>query len=455
MIEQREDAMNSIVDRSEDTPVASQADQAAKLKKSLGMGGGVRWGRWLFWLILLGAIGGGVYYFWQGANAPEAPPSWKTVGVERGDLTTTVTATGSLSPVRTVEIGAEISGRITTVLVKENDRVTAGQKLVEIDTALLDAKHAQAKAQLDVAQASVRQQRATLAQARTTQKRAKDLTARGISSTQSLEAANADLARASAQLASAQAQERQAQANLESVETDLSKAVISSPIDGIVLSRAVEPGSTVQSSFQSPTLMTIAEDLTAMELHLDVDEADVGLVATGQMAKFTVDAYPDVTFEATVQSVWFASQTVSNVVTYRAVLTVANPEMLLRPGMTTTATITTGIAEDVLMVPNAALRYTPPRDLIGMGRPGGGLRMPGMRGPGGGGPPPGGGMGKMVGPKVWVLSEGNVRPALVEVGTSDGSKTAVTSERLKEGDLVIIGQQTAAEVAAEKTEETP
>ena len=455
MIEQREDAMNSIVTRSEDTPVVNNAEEAAKLKKSLGLGGGVRWGRWVFWLILLGAIGAGAYYFWQGANAPEPPPSWKTVGVERGDLTTTVTATGSLSPVRTVDIGAEISGRITMVLVKENDHVTAGQKLVEIDTALLDAKHEQAQAQLEVAKASVRQQRANLAQARSAEKRAKDLTARGISSAQSLEAAQADLARASAQVASAQAQERQAQANLSSVETDLSKAVINSPIDGFVLSKQVEPGSTVQSSFQAPTLMTIAENLTAMELHLDIDEADVGLVAAGQKAKFTVDAYPDTTFEATVQTVWFASQMVSNVVTYRAVLTVENPEMLLRPGMTTTATITTGVAEDVLMVPNAALRYTPPRDLIGMGRPGG-LRMPGVRGmrTGGGG---GGGKGKMSGPKVWVLRDGSPRPAPVEVGTSDGSKTAVTSERLEEGDLIIIGQETAAETAAAAaaTEEKP
>jgi len=439
------DGMNSIVNRNEDTPVVRNADEAAKLKKSLGISGGVRWGRWITWLVVLGAIGAGAWYFFNQANAPEPPPSWKTQAVERGDLTTTVTATGSLSPRRTVDIGAEVSGKITQVLVKENDRVEVGQKLVEIDTALLDARHEQAKAQLEVSKASVRQVRATLAQARAEAKRQKDLNARGISSAQALEASKADLARASAQLASAQAQQRQAEANLASVETDLSKTVITSPINGIVLSKQVEPGSTVQSSFQAPTLMTIAEDLTEMELHLDVDEADVGLVAAGQKASFTVDAYPETTFEATVQTVWFAAQTVSNVVTYRAVLTVTNPDLLLRPGMTTTATITTGVAEDVLMVPNAALRYTPPRDALGMGpRGGGGFRMPGMRGGRRGGPPGADG-GFRNGPKVWVLRDGSPRPAPVEVGTTDGSKTAVTSERLKEGDLIIIGQEKAGE----------
>ncbi|TNF22971.1 MAG: efflux RND transporter periplasmic adaptor subunit [Deltaproteobacteria bacterium] len=449
---EREESMNAIANRNEDTPVARTADEAARLQKSLGITNGIRWGRWLFWLVLLGAVGAGAWYFYNQANAPEPPPTWKTQAVERGNLTTTVTATGSLSPVRTVDIGAEVSGKITQVLVKENDRVEIGQKLVEIDTALLDAKHEQAMAQLEVAKASVRQVRATLAQARAEEKRQKDLAARGVSSAQALESAKADLARASAQLASAQAQERQAQANLTSVETDLSKTVITSPINGIVLSKQVEPGSTVQSSFQAPTLMTIAEDLTKMELHLDVDEADVGLVAAGQKATFTVDAYPDTTFDATVETVWFASTTTSNVVTYRAVLSVDNPELLLRPGMTTTATITTGVAEDVLMVPNAALRYTPPRDALGMGpRGGGGFRMPGMRGgprPGGGG----GGEGFRNGPKVWVLRDGSPRPARVEVGKSDGSKTAVTSERLKEGDLIILGQEKASADGAEAKE---
>ena len=453
---EREDGMNKISDRNEDTPAAVANGEAEKLKKSLGIKKGVRWGRWLFWLVLLGAVGGGVYYFVLGATAAAPPPAWKTVTVERGNLTMTVTATGSLSPVRTVEIGAEISGRITTVAVKENDHVTVGQKLVEIDTALLDAKHEQAQAQLEVAQASVRQARATLTQSRLQEKRAKDQVARGILSTQAMEAATADRARAEAQVASANAQERQANANLSSVETDLSKAVISSPIDGIVLSKTVEPGATVQSSFTAPTLMTIAEDLTKMELHLDIDEADVGLVKAGETATFTVDAYPDHTFEATVETVWYASTTVSNVVTYRAVLAVDNPELLLRPGMTTTATITTGVAENVLMVPNAALRYTPPPELIGLARPGGGLRMPGMgRAGGGGGPRPAGapsggakGGGKTGGAKLWILTDGTPKPARVEVGKSDGSKTEVSGKRIKEGDLIIVGQEKPGDASA-------
>ena len=450
--------MAQTLTRDEETKVASHPGKAAaeaeRLKRSLGMDGRGKWIRRGVWLAVLAGLGVGGYLLWQGTNAPAAAPKWQTVAVEQGDLTTTVTATGSLKPVRTVDIGAEISGRIVTVAVKENDRVTAGQKLVEIDPTQLVSKLEQAEAQLDMAKASVRQAQAALGETRSEEKRQTSLKAQNIASQQTYDSAKAARAKAQAQLASAEAQERQAQASVNTVKTDLAKAVITSPIDGIVLSKSVEPGVTVASSFQAPTLMTIAEDLTQMELHLDVDEADVGLVKAGQKAKFTVDAYPDKSFEAEVQVVWFASQTVSNVVTYRAVLSVQNPEMLLRPGMTTTATITTGVAEDVLMVPNAALRYTPPRDALGMGPRGGGRMggpLPGM------GPPPGEGrrtgMGAgMKGPKVWVLREGALRPAPVEVGKSDGQRSEVRSERLKKGDLIVIGQEKAGEADAKAEE---
>lgn len=426
----------------------------ARIRRDLGMDSRSRWTRRLTTLFVLGGLGVGGYFVYQHLNRPEPPPAWQTVAVERGDLTTTVTATGSLAPVRTVDVGAEISGRIITVAVEENDLVTAGQVLVEIDPELLRQRLEQAEAQLDVARASVREARATLSEARVEEGRVKGLAAKQIATEQALASASATRARAQARLASAQASERQSTAQLESVKTDLGKAVITSPIDGVVLSRQVEPGNTVASSLQAPVLLTLAQDLRQMELHLAIDEADVGVVRAGQRATFTVDAYPDRTFEAVLTAVWFAPQTVSNVVTYRAVLTVANDELLLRPGMTTTATIVTGTAEDVLMVPNAALRYTPPRDALGDLAAARGRRGP-ARSPLGGfsGPPAGGGarpspeaMAAMRGPRVWVLEEGGaLRPARVTVGKTDGARTEVASERLKEGDTLVVGQQRAAD----------
>lgn len=448
-------ATNPLTGRDAAPPAARAAagHDDARIRRDLGMDSRSRWTKRLTTLLILGGLGVGGFFLYQHLNQPAPPPTWQTVVVERGDLTTTVTATGSLAPVRTVDVGAEISGRIISVAVKENDRVTAGQVLVEIDPELLRQRLEQAEAQLDVARASVREARATLAEARVEETRVKGLQAKGIATDQALASASATRARAQARLASAQASERQSAAQLESVKTDLGKAVITSPIDGVVLSRQVEPGNTVASSLQAPVLLTLAQDLRQMELHLAIDEADVGVVREGQRATFTVDAYPDRTFEATLTAVWFASQTVSNVVTYRAVLTVDNDELLLRPGMTTTATITTGVAEDVLIVPNAALRYTPPRDALGDLAAAGGRRGPARSPLGGFSGPPGAGarpspeaMAAMRGPRVWVLDAGGaLRPARVTVGKTDGARTEIASERLKEGDTLVTGQQRAAE----------
>lgn len=251
----------------------------------------------------------------------------------------------------------------------------------------------------------------------------------GISANE-LASANASYARASARVASADAQEALAAAQVASVETELAKAIIVAPIDGVVLSRTVEPGNAVAATFQAPVLMRLAQDLATMELELDIDEADVGAVRAGQQATFSVDAFPDRVFEATVVTVLFASKTVSNVVTYPARLSVDNREGLLRPGMTATATITTGVDRQVLTVPNAALRFSPPAS---------GPAPNMFSGPHGSGPtltPEQ--LARQNAPKLYVLVDGQPVAREIVRGASDGQRTAVHGEGLAEGTPVVL-----------------
>lgn len=287
-------------------------------------------------------------------------PGYVTLPIERGDLRVTVTATGTLQPTNQVDIGSEVSGAIKRVFVDFNDTVEAGQPIAELDTAQLEARVASARAALAVQEASLLQAQATAAEAEAKLKRSRELASQSVASQQALEADEAAAKRAAAQVASARAQVTSAQAALREAETALDKAVIRSPIAGIVISREVEPGQTVAASFQTPVLFKIAEDLRHMELHLDVDESDIGQVREGQTAAFRVDAYPGKTFAAHIVSVRFNPREVNNVVTYETVLAVDNPELLLRPGMTATAEIRVAEHKDVLLVPNRALRFIPP-----------------------------------------------------------------------------------------------
>jgi len=284
---------------------------------------------------------------------------YKTASVSRGLLSITVTATGTLQPVNQVEVGSEISGTIKSVLVDFNDRVKQGQVLAHMDTDQLQAKVNQAKASLDLARAQVKQSEATIVETKNKLKRSRELAKTGMCSEQDCDAAQAAYDRAVANLASTKAQVVQAQAFLDAETTKLSKATILSPIDGIVLKRDVEPGQTMAASFQTPVMFILAENLTQMELHVDVDEADVGQVKEGQDAVFTVDAYASKNFPAKITEVHFASQTVDGVVTYETILSVDNSELLLRPGMTATADILVKQIKDALLVPNAALRFNP------------------------------------------------------------------------------------------------
>ena len=287
---------------------------------------------------------------------------YQTEKAQRGDLTVTVTTTGNLEPTNQVEVGSEQSGIIETVEVDYNDHVKIGQVLAKLDPSKLEAEVLQSKAALASARAKVLQTEATIKETRNALSRLEEvrkLSNNKAVSQHDLDAAQAALDRALADKASAKATVNQAQAALEANETDLSKAVIRSPINGIVLTRNVEPGQTVAASLQAPVLFTLAEDLTQMELHVGVDEADVGQVKEGQEATFTVDAYPDRNFPARIIQVRFGSQTLEGVVTYETLLNVDNSDLSLRPGMTATAEITVEKVKNAILVPNAALRFSP------------------------------------------------------------------------------------------------
>lgn len=290
---------------------------------------------------------------------------YKTEQVRRGDLTVIVTATGTLQPTNTVSVGSELSGIIESVGADYNDKVKVGQVLARLDTSKLEAQLTQSKAALESAKAKLLQSQATVAETRAKLaqlQKVRELSNGKVPSQSEMDAAEAAFERAKADTASATAAVSQAQATLQAIETDMYKSVIRSPINGIVLTRSIEPGQTVAASFQAPELFSLAEDLTQMELHVNVDEADVGKVKEGQKALFSVSAYPNRTFEARIIQARYASTTTSGVVTYETVLKVNNPDLSLRPGMTATADITVKKVKNAILIPSAALRFTPPAD---------------------------------------------------------------------------------------------
>jgi HlyD family secretion protein len=364
---------------------------------------------------------------------------YQTQEVTRGGLTVTVSATGTLQPTNEVDVGSEISGTIKSVKVDYNDRVKRGQVLAEIDTSKLDAQARQSAASLDAARARVLLAQATVAETKAKLARLEEVQqASGgkVPSKTELDTARANLDRAIADEANARAAVTQAQATLEAQRTDIAKAVIRSPIHGVVLTRAAEPGQTVAATFQTPVLFTLAEDLTQMELHVDVDEADVGKVQQAQTATFTVDAYPDRSFPASITQVRFGSKTVSGVVTYETLLKVDNSSMLLRPGMTGAANIIVQKADDVLLVPNVALRFTPPQTAVEPADNRGlvGSLLP--RPPHSATKPADNGASKQ--PRVWVLREGRPEKVLLKTGMTDGVMTEVKEGKLEPGMALVV-----------------
>lgn len=397
---------------------------------------------WLVALVIVLVASGGAFAFIKGTEAP--PPSFRTVEADVADLQLTVTATGTLAGVDTVDVGTEVSGRVVEVLVDFNEAVKAGQVLARIDPEQLEARLEEATAQLSAAEASVRNARATEHEATLKLERSQRLVERGLLAKQELDAAVAAHQRAQASTASSLAQETVARASLRAARTNAGRADVRAPIDGVVLSRAVEPGQTVAASFQAPVLFTLARDLTKLTLSVDIDEADVGRVKEGQSASFEVSAWPDRRFESKVLSVRNVPKTsasaTSTVVTYEAVLAVDNAEGLLRPGMTATATVVTERRDQVLTVPTAALRFTPTDAIASRNQ---GIRMPGLPPMGGGARPrnPGASRPKPV-RTLWTLPDGPAVPPVaveVQVGATDGRRTEITSG-LSKGAVVIVDQ---------------
>lgn len=373
-------------------------------------------------LVVCGLVAG--IATWRKRRAPTGP-KWVTSEVTRADVQVTITATGTLSGLKTVEVGAEVSGKVIEIRADFNDHVKQGDVLAVIDPQTSKATVEQAAAQVVEANAAIRTAKATRDETSQARKRAEEQAKLGLVSQRELEAARAAAERAEAQVASAEASAVVASANLSSARTKLGKTTIVSPIDGVVLARLVEPGQTVTAGFTTPVMFKVTEDLTRMQLTAYIDEADVGRAKEGQHATFTVDAYPTRRFDAKLVSVRNEPRTEQNVVSYESILAVSNGDLALRPGMTATATIVAERHEKVLTVPAAALRFNPPTE----------RRRRGMFG---GAPKDAPRPDVPKEPHVWLLADGAPKAVLVTVGATDGARTEVVGEGLGEGAAVVV-----------------
>ena len=399
------------------------------------------------WASALGLLllAGGMWY-WQARKAANAAPTYSTQAASMGNLSLTVTANGTLQPTRSINIGSELSGTVLKVNVDVNDHVKKGQVMVELDTAKLGNQILRSQATIASATGKTAQTAATLAEARATLARLEEvarLSGGRVPSLTELDQARATLSRALADEASASAAVRDAEAALATDQINLSKASIRAPSDGIVLTRAVDPGNAVAATLQAVTLFTLAEDLGRLRLWVYVDEADVGAVKVGQSATFTVSAFVARQFPATITRVGFGSTITDNVVTYLTYLDVDNADLSLRPGMTATATIIATQRKNVLLVPNSALRFTP-----GVGAPAQKKavtasllpRMPGNNTR----RPAAEGASTALAKRVWVLpADGRGEPVAVAVtpGITDGRMTEITGGDLKAGMLVVTDKK--------------
>ncbi len=415
-------------------------DSAAEIARNIGLDQRPARRRWLTYSLAglaLAGLAGGAFALLRDGDPEQV--RFRTAPVERGELTVKVTATGQLQPVTQVDVGTEVSGTIDVVNVDFNDRVRKGQVLARLDPDQSRAKQRQSKAALTLAEAGVTEAQATVTETTSKLKRIRDLMAKRMSSPEELDTAAAAAERAAAALAVARAKVEQAQAQLDADTRTLVKTEIRSPIDGTVLKRQVEPGQTVAASLQTPVLFTLAEDLRQMELNVAVDEADVGQVAAGLPAEFTVDAYPSRRFPATITQLRYSPETVNGVVTYSALLSLDNADLSLRPGMTATAEILVRRLKDAVLVPNAALRFSPPPAQAAK-RSDGGLvsmllprRPPDARRPRTADPKAAKGGGR-----VWVLENGVPTPVEVRTGVTDGTQTEVLDGTLKPGTQVLV-----------------
>jgi len=393
-------------------------------------------------------VGGGLLIllaiFWTfSSGGKNTTGQYITENAVVGNLVVTVSASGTLQPTKSVDVGSELSGTLASVLVQENDYVTKGQLLAQLDTAKLKDAVTKSQAALAAAEAAVARSGAPVAAAKASLARMREVAALSggkMPAKTELESAEAAVQRAVATEASARASVVQAQAVLKTDETNLSKATIRSPVDGVVLARKVEQGQTVVAAMTIPVLFTLAEDLAKMELQVKVDEADVGNVKLGQPASFTVSAWPGRSFPATIRRVGLGSTITDNVVTYKTMLAVKNDDLALRPGMTATASIVTAQRENVLVVPNAALRFTPPQRAAAK-QEGSFVARLLPRPPEG--PKTRNGTADAGAPQVWVLDKNEAQAVPVKTGVSNGRQTEILGGNLKAGMAVITEYQEA------------
>lgn len=386
-------------------------------------------------LLVLLALSAGLFFgyrhFWQ------RPPAvtYQTVPLARGKVTARVTASGTLSPLVTVEVGSQVSGRIAELFVDFNSPVKEGQILAKIDPQLFQAAVEQARANHSAAQGSLAKARANETNAKKNLERMRELAARELIAEADLDIAEAQAISASADVQAARGSVEQTRASLKLAEVNLGYTTIISPVDGVVISRSVDVGQTVAASLQAPTLFEIAEDLARMQVNTSVAEADVGKLSAGMKAMFRVDAYPQEQFQGSVRQIRNAPKTEQNVVTYDAVIDVDNPDLLLKPGMTANVTFIHAEREDVLLIPNAALRFRPSPEVMmaanieipeGQAQRGRGSR----------------GRGPSDQREVWVLRGDSLERAPIRTGITDGSFTEVVEGSLEEGDELVTEADT-------------
>lgn len=403
----------------------------------------VWWRRMTVWISVGALLMAGVgFYFWQANAERNAAPVFVTEPVNKGNLTLTVAANGTVQPTTSVSIGSELSGTVLRVLVDVNDKVKKGQVLVELDTAKLTAQVARSRAAVSSALARVTQAEATVKEAQGNLARLEEvarISGGKVPSKAELDSGHATFERAQADELSARANVLDARAAASTDETNLSKASIRSPINGVILTRSVDPGNAVAASLQAVTLFTVAEDLSKLRLQVNVDEADVGAVKVGQKARFTVSAYPSRNYPASITRVAYGSTITDNVVTYITYLQVDNSDLTLRPGMTASATITSTERHDVLLVPNTALRFAPTQAGGAAAAKSGIMSSLLPRMPRSGARKTAGGAGTAK--LVWVLRDGAAVPVNVSTGISDGRMTEITGGELQVGMLVITDQR--------------
>jgi len=364
-------------------------------------------------MLVVLAVAGTSGYFWFSSR--DTGPKFRTETVTSGDITSTVTASGTVNAVTTVLVGTQVSGTIKEIFVDYNSPVKKDQIIARIDPATFEAQVDQARAGLVSSRANLEKSEAALTDAQRTLNRTKELFGKDLIARSELDTAETNFLSAQAQVGVSKAQIAQAEAALRTAETNLRYTKIVSPVDGIVVSRNVDVGQTVAASFQTPTLFTIAQDLTKMQIDTNVDEADIGRIIKGMDVEFTVDAYPETTFKGKVFQVRNAPITVQNVVTYDVVIQVDNPDQKLKPGMTTNVSIIISTKTGVLRIPKAALRFSPtPPDKTRTARP------------------------AQKGPGVWILENKAPKRVGVTVGISDGGYSELLSGELKEGQEVIV-----------------